>query len=68
MLHEIVPKDAEIGVLVDTNYIDLGGQIQVVEQTARSLGRAARIVHAGADNELDALSPSCRSCASGELW
>jgi putative ABC transport system substrate-binding protein len=54
MLHEAVPKDAEIGVLVDPNYIDLADQIQEVERTARVLGRVARIVHAGADNELDA--------------
>ena len=54
MLHEIVPKDAEIGVLVDPNYIDLADQIREVEQTARALGRAPRIVHAGTDNELDA--------------
>jgi putative tryptophan/tyrosine transport system substrate-binding protein len=54
MLHEAVPKDAEIGVLVDPNYIDLADQIQEVERTARALGRAVRIVHAGADNELDA--------------
>jgi len=54
MLHEAVPKDAEIGVLVDPNYIDLADQIQEVERTARALGRKVRIVHAGADNELDA--------------
>jgi putative tryptophan/tyrosine transport system substrate-binding protein len=54
MLHEAVPKDAEIGVLVDPNYIDLADQIQEVERTARALGRAVRIVHAGADDELDA--------------
>jgi putative tryptophan/tyrosine transport system substrate-binding protein len=54
MLHEAVSKDAEIGVLVDSNYIDLADQIQEVERTVRVLGRAARIVHAGADNELDA--------------
>src|SRR5262245_43009485 len=54
MLHEVVPKDAEIGVLVDPNYIDLTDQIQAVERTARALGRAVRIVHAGRDNELDA--------------
>jgi putative ABC transport system substrate-binding protein len=54
MLHEAVPKDAEIGVLVDPNYIDLADQIQEVQRTARALGRVARIVHAGADNELDA--------------
>jgi putative tryptophan/tyrosine transport system substrate-binding protein len=54
MLHETVPKDAEIGVLADPNYIDLADQIQEVERTARALGRAVRIVHAGADNELDA--------------
>ena len=54
MLHEAIPKDAEIGVLVDPNYIDLADQIQEVERTARALGRAARIVQAGADHELDA--------------
>src|SRR5262245_34133422 len=54
MLHEAVPKHTEIGVLVDPNYIDLADQIHEVERTARALGRAARIVQAGADNELDA--------------
>jgi len=68
MLHEAVPKDAEIGVLVDPNYIDLSDQIQEVERTGRALGRDVRIVHAGADNELDVLSPNSRSCASAELW
>jgi len=54
MLHEAVPKDAEIGVLVDPNYIDLADQIHEVERTAGALGRAVRIVYAGRDNELDA--------------
>jgi putative ABC transport system substrate-binding protein len=53
LLHEIVPKAALIGVLINPNYAEAENQTREVQDAAHSIGQEIRISKAGADAELE---------------
>jgi putative ABC transport system substrate-binding protein len=52
LLHEIVPKAAIIGVLINPKYADAENQTREVQDAARSIGQRIQISKAGTDGEL----------------
>lgn len=53
LLHELVPKAALIGVLINPNYADAENQAREVQDAARSIGQEIRISKAGIDKDLE---------------
>ena len=53
LLHEIVPKAALIGVLINPNYAEAENQTREVQDAAHSIGQRIRISKAGTDEELE---------------
>jgi putative tryptophan/tyrosine transport system substrate-binding protein len=53
LLHEIVPKAALIGVLINPNYAEAENQTREVQDAAHSIGQGIRISKAGTDGELE---------------
>jgi len=53
LLHEIVPKAALIGVLINPNYAEAENQTREVQDAAHSIGQRIRISKAGTDGELE---------------
>lgn len=53
LLHELVPKAAPIGVLINPNYADAENQAREVQDAARSIGQEIRISKAGIDKDLE---------------
>jgi putative tryptophan/tyrosine transport system substrate-binding protein len=53
LLHELVPKDAMIGVLPDPTFSDADAQLKEVQSAARALGRKIRILNASSEDEID---------------
>jgi putative ABC transport system substrate-binding protein len=53
LLHEIVPKAALIGVLINPNYAEAENQTREVQSAAHSIGQGIRISKAGTDGELE---------------
>ena len=54
LLHDLVPKAATIGVLINPNYQEAGAQARELEEGARTLGLQLRIRHANTQAELEA--------------
>ena len=54
LLHDVVPQDAVIGVLLDSGSPNESFQLQEVQTAANSVGRTIRVVSAGSENETDA--------------
>jgi ABC-type uncharacterized transport system substrate-binding protein len=52
LLHEIVPKAALIGVLINPKYADAENQTREVQDAANSIGQRIQILKAGTDGEL----------------
>ena len=54
LLHDVVPQDAVIGVLLDSGSPNESFQLQEVQTAANSVGRTIRVVSVGSENEIDA--------------
>jgi putative ABC transport system substrate-binding protein len=54
LLHELVPKDSAIAVLLDPHYPEGGSELPAVEAAARDLGRPILVARIESQNELDA--------------
>ena len=52
-LHELVPKDAILGILIDPTFPDAQNQLQQVEAAARTLGRQVRVLNISNDGEIN---------------
>ena len=53
LLHELVPNDALIGVLVNPSYPDAEFQSKNVQEAARMFGQEAHVVNASSEGELN---------------
>jgi putative ABC transport system substrate-binding protein len=68
LLHEVVPKDALVGVLLDPTFAsDLDAQLQEVESAARLLGRTIQILKASTVGEIDTAISSLVTMRGGGL-
>jgi putative tryptophan/tyrosine transport system substrate-binding protein len=54
LLHEVVPRTATMGLLVNPNYPLAKNQIRDVQAAAGALGLRIHILYAGTDHEIDA--------------
>jgi putative tryptophan/tyrosine transport system substrate-binding protein len=54
LLHELVPKAAIIGVLVNPSYVHAETQSNVLQAAAVALGRQIRIVNASSESDINA--------------
>jgi len=54
LLHELIPKSAVVGVLLNRKSVAAEGQLKDVEAAARTLGRQVRVLNASTDQDLDA--------------
>ena len=54
LMHELLPKAAPVGALLDANFSDADGQLRQVQETARATGRQVRVVRVGHPTEIDA--------------
>jgi ABC-type uncharacterized transport system substrate-binding protein len=54
LLHEVAPKAATIGVLLDPNFPSAGAQSQEMQGALRSFGLNLLVLHAGNASEIDA--------------
>ena len=74
LLHELVPQDAAIAVLLDPNYVESEVERRDAEAAGRAIGRQIRIVTAASGRDFDAAfativqmgtvgrtSPTCRA-------
>jgi putative tryptophan/tyrosine transport system substrate-binding protein len=52
LLHELLPRAAAVGVLVNPNFPDTGMQLRDARAAAQALGQKLTIVNAGAASEL----------------
>jgi putative tryptophan/tyrosine transport system substrate-binding protein len=52
MLHELVPKAATIGLLVNPNFPDANIQLRDAQTAAQTLGKQLVVVNAGTDGEI----------------
>jgi putative tryptophan/tyrosine transport system substrate-binding protein len=52
LLHELISKDAIIGVLLDPTFSDADVQLREVQSAARALGRNIRILNARTEDEI----------------
>jgi putative tryptophan/tyrosine transport system substrate-binding protein len=53
LLHELVPKAATIGVLLDPTFSSFGMQITEVQTAARATGHELRVLNVSSDAEID---------------
>jgi len=69
LLHELVPKPAVIGALMDTvSTQNPQAQLQAVEAAARALGRRILIVKASTEGEIDAGVATIVQAGAGALF
>ena len=54
LLHELVPKSALIGALVNPDYADVDRQLKQLQEGARALGRELHVERARTEREIDA--------------
>ena len=54
LMGEVVPNAATIGVIVDPNSPDTGGQMRELASAASALGRQIRILNASSEGEIEA--------------
>ena len=67
LLHELVPKPASIGLLIDPTYYLAEAQSQEVQAAADALGREIRIVRASSESEIDAAFAALVEMRAGAL-
>ena len=53
LLHELIPKAALVGVLVDPNFAGTEVQLTELQAAARATGQQVRILNASTENEID---------------
>jgi len=69
LLHELIPKPAVIGALMDTvSTLQPVAQLQAVEAAARALGRRILIVKASTESEIDAGFATIVQAGAGALF
>jgi len=56
LLHELAPKAAVIGVLVNPDYPGSAPEIATVQQAARETGLRIRVLNASSEHDIDAVS------------
>jgi putative tryptophan/tyrosine transport system substrate-binding protein len=54
LLHQLVPKAAAIGLLVDSNLADAAAQLPQVQAAADAVGLKLVVLHAGSESDIDA--------------
>jgi putative ABC transport system substrate-binding protein len=54
LLHELVPKAARIGALLNPNYPDVDLQLRELQEAARTIRQQIHVVNAGAERDIDA--------------
>jgi putative tryptophan/tyrosine transport system substrate-binding protein len=53
LLHQLVPKAASIGVLLNSAFPPATQQMREVQEAARAIGRPIQVAHASTDSEID---------------
>ena len=67
MLHEVVPKAATVGWLVDANILDYDTQLQEMQNAARALGLKLVVARVAKDSELEAAFASLVDQGAGAM-
>jgi ABC-type uncharacterized transport system substrate-binding protein len=67
LLHELVPKEAVIAVLLDPNQLDVEAELGEAEAAARALGRQILIVKATSDHEFKGTFATIVQAGAGAL-
>ena len=67
LLHELVPKAAIIGVLLDPNTVEFDIQSRQAEEAGRAIGRRVLIVKAAGEHEFNAAFATMVSAGAGAV-
>jgi putative ABC transport system substrate-binding protein len=67
LLHELVPRVLVIGVLFDPNWSGASNQLPEVEEAARKIGQAIKILSVSSEADIDAAFASLTQVRAGAL-
>jgi putative ABC transport system substrate-binding protein len=67
LLHQLIPKSATIGVLLNPNISDAGSQWKDVQEAARVIGHQVHAVQAGSEDEFDKAFATLTQLKAGAL-
>jgi putative tryptophan/tyrosine transport system substrate-binding protein len=67
LLHQLIPKSATIGVLLNPNISDAGSQWKDVQEAARVIGHQVHAVQAGSEDEFDKAFATFAQLKAGAL-
>ena len=68
LLHELVPKETVIAVLVDQNFQDAVSQLTDIQEVARSLGRETVVLNARTANDIEVAFATLVQQRAGALF
>jgi putative ABC transport system substrate-binding protein len=67
LLHELVPRASVIGVLFDPNWSGASNQLPEVEEAARKIGQAIKVLNVSSEADIEASFTSLTQARAGAL-
>jgi ABC-type uncharacterized transport system substrate-binding protein len=67
LLHELVPRASVIGVLFDPNWSGASNQLPEIEQAARKIGQAIKVLNVSSEADIDSAFANLAQIRAGAL-